>query len=674
MGAETSKNILLVYPETPQNSLWSFSYSLPFIGKYTSMFPLGLATVAPIIQERGHNVRIIDMNVNPLTDEDIRKADIILTSSMNSQDQSLEQIIARANRSCTPVGVSGPFPTQYYDSPTMLGADYFILGEAESGVLEAFLEDFEAGKPKRAYARVPIRTRPGEREIDELKLEQLLEHFGNDQDIQKATRPAMSSSPTPAYELVDMEAYASASIQTTRGCPFDCDFCSVIALNGHGRTKSSGQVIEELDTLYNTGYRGAVFIVDDNFLANRRKAKKILSEIIDYQIERDYPFNFCTQVDIGLSKDEELMELMRDAGFDMAFIGFESPDEEVLRNIGKEQNMRINLVDAVRKIQSYGMEVTAALMVGTDNDPPDICDKIFDFCQEAGIPTAMVGLLTALRESKLHEQLKQEGRLLEDTFSGNNTHQYRLNFIPQQAVDIALERGIDTTVENGRIIDPKYQEIVDRVTKRIVRNYEILLDRLYDGGGGNYFKRCRTFMDNCGERPKPSRSIGLTEVKAFARSITSQTFLRHYSGEHRRFLRYAFSKHREKFPEAVTMAIKGHHLMKITRDSLEANLDYTPWQLHRHLRDELRRFSERLEDGYDGVTATYRGGIELLDEARQLGEDTHKNLRREANTFLEQARARLEILPKSYRRKLSGAYRKLEQSVAIVAPQLVVGK
>lgn len=535
------KNILLVYPKIPQDTYWSFDRILHFVDKRSSTPPLGLITVAAMLPKEYH-LRLVDMNVEPLMDWELSWADAVFTSSMIVQKDSLEDVIRRSNDVGVPVVAGGPYPTQYFDM--IKGhVDHFVLGEAESGVLESFLGDFEKGEAKRVYSRNTIRGNREERNIDQQMLDNLTRFFGDaDKDIQIVKdRQSMSESPIPRFDLLDMRAYAAMAVQMSRGCPYSCEFCNEPTLFGHvPRMKGADQMISEFNSLLTAGYMGSVFIVDDNFTGNKNKVKHVLEEMKMFQQMEGYPLDIYTETDITLANDPEVMSLMRDAGFTMVFIGLESPDREVLRSMGKRQNIRVNLLDSVRKIQSYGMEVSAGFIIGNDNDPPDICDKMFNFCQAAGIPMAMVSLLNAVKGSALYERLKREGRLL-DEFVGNNTHRFDLNFTPK-----------------------------NKDKPQIVDEYQVLLDRLYDRKGTNYFQRCRTLMDNLGRRPKPSRYIRWPEVKAFFTSIWEQSFSKSYSKEYRRFIGYCLAQHAKKFPEAVTKAIMGHHFREITRSALMA--------------------------------------------------------------------------------------------------------
>lgn len=463
----------------------------------------------------------------------------------------------------------------------------------------------------------------------------------------------MVSSPIPRFDLLDMDAYASMAVQFSRGCPYTCDFCTETALFGHKpRVKSSERMVEELEAIVNLGYKGPVFVVDDNFVGSKNRVKPVLEAIAKFQQQNGYPLDLFTEADISMALSNELMGLMRDAGFNMVFVGLESPDKEVLRSMGKKQNVRLNLVEAVKTIQSYGMEVTAGFIVGNDSDPPDACDKIFDFCQETGIATAMVGLLTAAKGSVLYERLKEEGRLLDES-AGNNTHDFRLNFIPKEAVDIAAKLGIEKGTE-------EYDGLVAMVSQRITQNYKILLDRLYDKSGANYFDRSETLFQNLGPHPKPSRDIRWTGLRALGLSLLTQTTFRSYSPEYRRFagfqkvIDHARGDLTARYPERIAKAIMGHHFRQITKAALEHDPDYNPESLYQHLKGELGLFEKRLRSAYGS-------GVEIGGEA-------YHALVRDADRFLEQAKDKIALLPRRYRTKLMRRY---EDSIPIHVNALI---
>jgi radical SAM superfamily enzyme YgiQ (UPF0313 family) len=323
---------------------------------------------------------------------------------MSIQSESANQVIDRCKKLNVKIVVGGPLFTsssEYYDN-----VDYLVLNEAEI-TLPEFLSDLNKGEAKHKY------TSDGWADI--------------------------TTTPLPLWRLISPKNYTSMNVQYSRGCPFDCDFCDITVLYGRiPRTKTKEQVIEELDTLYYTGWRGPVFFVDDNFIGNKTKLKKeILPAIAEWNMKRKNPFYFNTEVSINLADDENLMVLMGKAGFEAVFIGIESPNEESLIECNKNQNRNRDLISSVKKIQVAGLEVQGGFIVGFDNDPPAIFDKLTNFIQESGIVTAMVGLLNAPKGTKLQKRLLNEGRLLND-FTGNNTD-FSINFIPHMNSDTLLD-------------------------------------------------------------------------------------------------------------------------------------------------------------------------------------------------------------------------------------------
>ncbi len=532
------ENILLVYPKIPENTYWSFSNSLWFINKKTGMPPLGLITIASMLE--GYNLRLIDENIEPLKDKDFRWADMMFTSSMVVQSKSLEDIILRATEYDVPIVAGGPYPTQFYDE--IHGIDHFVLGEAESGVLKMFIEDLEQGNPKKAYARIALRKNEKGKEIDQMMFQRMKDYFGLMGDIQLVEeRPAMNSSPIPRYDLLKVNKYGSMSVQLSRGCPFNCEFCNEPSLFGHeSRLKPKEKFVKELTTLYDIGYRGSVFVVDDNFIGNIKEVRDVLPAIQEFQKKHNHPFGFYTEASLNISQDEELMASMRDAGFNMVFVGIESPDEEVLKGAGKYVNARSNLLESVRKIQKYGMEVTAGMIVGMDKEPKNIYDQIFKFSQEAGVPLVMAGLLIPAAGSELYQRLKKENRLLHGENYGNNTHFLDLAYMPDG----------------------------NRSPGDIIESYKNLLAQLYDPKGKHYFARCRTLIDNLVPGERFVRKIRPQEVMMLIKSVTNQTF-QSYGKEYVKFIHYAFTEKREVFPEAVRLAIMGHHFIKLTQETLK---------------------------------------------------------------------------------------------------------
>ncbi|MDP2301366.1 MAG: B12-binding domain-containing radical SAM protein [Ignavibacteria bacterium] len=394
-------NILMVYPLYP-DTFWSFKHALKFVSKKASFPPLGLLTVASILPKDWCK-RLLDMNVNHLTDDDILWADFIFISAMSIQSASANEVISRCKKLNTKIVAGGPLFTS---SPELyMDVDHLVLNEAEI-TLPLFIEDLINGKAKQIYTS---------------------EEWAD-----------ITTTPLPQWNLVKQKNYTSMNIQYSRGCPFDCDFCDITVLYGRKpRTKSKDQVLAELDALFFTGWRGPVFFVDDNFIGNKPKLKKeILPAIIEWNEKRNHPFYFNTEVSINLADDETLMELMVQTGFESVFIGIETPNEESLVECNKNQNRNRDLIQSIKKIQLTGLEVQGGFIVGFDQDPPTIFDKLTNFIQDSGIVTAMVGLLNAPKGTKLQKRLLEEGRLLKD-FTGNNTD-FSINFIPQMDSEILL--------------------------------------------------------------------------------------------------------------------------------------------------------------------------------------------------------------------------------------------
>lgn len=515
MGAR----VLLVYPEMPP-TYWSLKYALPFIGKRAVFPPLGLLTVAALLP-RDFEITLVDMNVRPLEDRDIARADVVFTSSMIVQKESLERVHGRCRSQGKVVVAGGPFPTASHEQ--ISDVDHFVLNEAEL-TLPPFLADFREGKAKRIYAD------PG--------------------------RPDVALTPVPRFDLIRMKDYATMAIQFSRGCPHNCEFCDIVELFGRRpRTKSPSQFLAELMAVYDHGWRGSLFVVDDNFIGNRKAVKELLPLVAAWQKEKHYPFRLFTEATLSLAEDEELMEMMVRAGFNMVFLGIETPDASTLASVGKSHNLRSDMLQSVRRIQDRGMEVSAGFIVGFDGDTEDIFDRQVRFIQEADIPVAMVGLLTALPNTRLSRRLVAEGRLREDS-GGNNTHDMRLNF------------------------EPKMDE------QKLVAGYQGVLEQIYEPG--SYFERCLGLLRRIKGHAASSRPVRLTEIRAFVFSLVRQTFSS-YGLDYWRFVVKGFFVRPTLLSETITMAVKGHHFFKITRRVLELET------FKSSLEKILLSFQERVE-------------------------------------------------------------------------------
>ena len=387
---------LLIYPKYP-DTFWSFKHALKFIRKKAANVPLGLLTVASMMPQQWDK-KLIDMNVDNLTDKHLRWADYVFISAMSIQSKSALCVLNQCKAVGIKVVAGGPFFTTGYKDVEHL-VDHFVLDEAEI-TFPLFLEDLKKGQPKKLYT-------------------------ANNQWAY------LSKTPIPMWELVNINKYASIGIQYSRGCPFNCEFCNITSLFGRiPRTKSKEQVIAELEAIYKQGWRAGVFFVDDNFIGNKRKLKQeILPAITEWMESRRHPFSLSTEASVDLSDDEELMRMMVKAGFDTVFVGIETPHEESLMECSKFHNKNRDLIACVKKLHSFGLQVQGGFILGFDSDPASIFERLIGFIQESGIVTAMVGLLNAPRGTRLYHRLLEEKRLLTD-FTGDNTD-LSMNFVPR---------------------------------------------------------------------------------------------------------------------------------------------------------------------------------------------------------------------------------------------------
>lgn len=386
-------NALLVYPAYP-DTFWSFKHALPLIKKKAAFPPLGLLTVAAMLP-KSWDLRLVDLNTQPLKDTDLEWADYVLVSAMLVQRTSVKTVIERAKKMGKTVIAGGPAFTT--STSPMAGVDHFVLDESEV-TLPVFLADLERGEAKSVY--------------------------------RSSEKPNLARTPAPRWDLIHISDYATMLIQYSRGCPFQCEFCDITVMNGRTqRVKSPEQVIHEFQLLFDTGWRGSVFIVDDNFIGNWRHAMELLPKLTQWQRSHGFPFQLLTEASVNLAELPQLLARMRDANFSKVFLGIETPSRESLRECRKFQNVGKNLIDAVHIVQSYGMQVMGGFIIGFDSDRPSVFRKQRAFIQQAGIPTAMVGLLTALPGTDLWRRLRTEGRITDDA-TGDNTDS-TLNFTPK---------------------------------------------------------------------------------------------------------------------------------------------------------------------------------------------------------------------------------------------------
>jgi radical SAM superfamily enzyme YgiQ (UPF0313 family) len=484
---------LLIYPEFP-DTFWSFKHALKFIRKKAALPPLGLLTLGAMLPKEWSK-RLIDVNVRKLTEKDLEWAEMVFISAMVVQRESARQVIARCKEAGLKVVAGGPLFSGEYEQ--FEEVDYFVLNEAEL-TLPPFLADLEQGCPKRIY---------------------------------EASRFAdIRETPVPMWELADLKQYASMSIQFSRGCPFDCEFCNVTALFGHRpRIKTSEQIISELDALYSLGWRGQFFFVDDNFIGNKRYLKtQLLPALIEWRKnKRGIPFN--TEASVNLADDEPLMKMMVEAGFDAVFIGIETPDDESLAECNKKQNRNRDLVECVKRIQRTGLQVTGGFIVGFDSDTRSIFQRQIDFIQKSGIVTAMVGLLQAPAGTRLYKRLKQEGRLVGQT-SGDNVDG-TTNIIPKMDLDVLFDG---------------YRDVIRH----------IYLPK-------NYYHRVKIFLREY-KAPKTEFRLDFHRFMAFFRSSIRLGIFGKERFQYWKLLLWTLFRRPGLFPLVITFAIYGHHFRKIS--------------------------------------------------------------------------------------------------------------
>jgi radical SAM superfamily enzyme YgiQ (UPF0313 family) len=491
-------NVLLVYPEFP-DTFWSFKHALPFQGKRSAFPPLGLLTVSAMLP-KSWTKRLVDMNVERLKDSELRWADVVFVSGMLVQGPSMKQVISRAKKLGKRTVVGGPIASAH--DAAISEADHVVEGEAEE-MIARVAEDIERGEVKPHYS--------------------------------DPTAVDVTRTPLPDLHLTKLNRYSSMSLQFSRGCPFTCEFCDIIEIYGRRpRTKTPDQVCAELDQLYNLGWRGSVFMVDDNFIGNKKSVKALLPRLVEWMKNRKYPFTLYTEASLNLAEDEEMLAMMREANFTRVFLGIETPVVESLKETTKFQNLRMDLLSSVKLIQAYGMEVMAGFIVGFDHDPLDVFDRQIEFIRHAAIPLSMVGLLNALPNTQLWRRLKSEGRLLKSSL-GNNTLA-DLNFIPRMDA----------------------QELID--------GYRRILQTIYNPH--EYFERASAFLSQLG---RGSRSpLVFSDVLALGRSLFRQGLLSNYRGEYWKFMVQSLRQHRHHFSKAVTLAIMGHHFFELTEATVSS--------------------------------------------------------------------------------------------------------
>ncbi len=490
---------LLVYPEWP-DTYWSFRHALPFHGKRAAYPPLGLLTIASFLPKSWEK-RLVDMNVRPLTDADLDWADVAMFSGMLVHK---DQLIAELDR-CRARGVrtviGGPVASSLDE--LKLHADTVVIGEAED-LMADLIAGLERGTPEPLYHATSL--------------------------------PQLDKTPLPDLSLIKPRYYSAMAVQYSRGCPFNCEFCDIIEIYGRRpRTKTIPQVLAELDQLYAHKWRGSVFFVDDNFIGNKKNVKELLPAVAEWNRRHKQPFVFYTEASINLADDPELLQMMKDANFMRVFIGIETPEEASLKVAQKTQNTKRSLIDNVRRIQAYGMEVMAGFIVGFDSDTEDIFDRQVKFIQESAIPMAMVGLLQALPNTQLYRRLLKEGRLVSYGLGDNTSCD--LNFLPKMDA------------------------------QRLIAGYRSILQRIYNQKAD--YDRVREFLAR--DRPTARTHYSFADYKALVRSMLRQgIFTRKGRTDYWKFFFDAATRYRHAFGTAITLAIMGHHFQIITQNVVQS--------------------------------------------------------------------------------------------------------
>ncbi len=504
--------VLMIWPRFPA-SFWSFAKIMEILPKRAIHPPLGLLTVAALCP-KSWELRLIDRAVEDLQDSDIEWADLVMMSGMHVQKDDIHALLRRARALGKRTMIGGPYASSEPDALAPL-ADHVVVGEPDE-VFGEIAADLERGTARSMYVI--------------------------------AEKPDVSKTPVPRFDLLKINKYASMAVQFSRGCPFQCEFCDIITIYGRKpRTKAPGQLLSELDRLYELGWRDQVFVVDDNFIGNHKRALELAQHLDDWQRRHERPFFFYTEASMDLAQRPELMEAMVKANFFYVFVGIESPSKDSLSEARKFQNLRRDPLDCIRTIQRAGLWVTGGFIIGFDSDSETIFEDQREFIEEAAIPWAMAGFLQAPPTTPLYERMRKEGRLLENWVATSN-------FSP-----------------------PNFRTRLPLPV--LLRGYRDTLAALYSPSG--YFNRCLNSLSCWSTRPeqtaKAQYPLGRMVATAL-RSIFKQGVLASYRADYWKFLVQILRRWWRapaKLRMGITFLFSGHHFINYAQsvaDELEGEL------------------------------------------------------------------------------------------------------
>ena len=524
--------VLMIWPRFPA-SFWSFAKIMEILPKKAIHPPLGLLTVAALCP-KNWKLRLIDRAVEELQESDFEWADLVMVSGMHVQKHDIHDLLRRARALGKRTMIGGPYASSEPEAFAQL-ADHVVVGEPDE-IFGEIAADLERGTARPLYVI--------------------------------AEKPDVSKTPVPRFDLLEINRYASMAVQFSRGCPFQCEFCDIITIYGRKpRTKAPAQLLAELDSLYQLGWRDQVFIVDDNFIGNHKRALELAQGLEEWQRRHERPFFFYTEASMDLAQRQDLMEAMVRANFFYVFVGIESPSRDSLSEARKFQNLRRDPLECIRAIQGAGLWVTGGFIVGFDSDSESIFEDQREFIEAAAVPWAMAGFLQAPPTTPLYERMRKEGRLVEN-FTATS------NFSP-----------------------PNFRTKLP--LPLLLRGYRDTLAALYSPAG--YFNRCLNSLSHWTTRreqtAKAQYPFGRMAATAL-RSIFKQGVLASYRADYWRFLLRILIRWRRspaKLRMGIMLLFSGHHFINYaqsvaselenelarvagTRNEVRQSLPLSPWQ------------------------------------------------------------------------------------------------